>query len=125
MTRLAESRESLWMLTVAPTIWAAHFLFSYVTAAVYCAKAGDPLAALTTVRVAIGVYTAVALLAIAAVGWSGYRAHRLRGGEPPHDADSPEDRHRFMGLATMLLAVLSAVAVVYAALVAVFVRTCQ
>jgi len=42
----------------------------------------------------------------------------------PHDDDTPEDRHRFLGFATLLLSALSAVAVLYAGLVAVFIRSC-
>lgn len=125
MAQTAEREQRLWPLTASPVIWAAHFLLCYVTAAVWCAKADDALAPLLPIRWTIAIYTAVALAGIGAVGWIGYRAHRLRGGEVPHDADSPEDRYRFIGLATLLLSGLSALAVVYAALVAVFVETCE
>ncbi|HVL67628.1 MAG TPA: hypothetical protein VM364_10230 [Vicinamibacterales bacterium] len=124
-SRVAEHRESIWMLTVAPTIWAAHFLLCYVTAAVYCAKAPSALAPLGGVRTAVALFTIVALAGIFVTGWIGYRAHRYGGASVPHDDDTPEDRHRFMGYATLLLSGLSAVAVIYAALVAVFVETCQ
>jgi len=43
----------------------------------------------------------------------------------PHDADTPEDRHRFLGFATLLLSGLSAVAVIYTALVVVVFRSCH
>ncbi len=76
-------------------------------------------------RTAIAVYTLLSLAAIAAIGWWGYRAQSLGDAEPPHDADSPPDRQRFMGFATLLLSGLSALAVVYVALVAVFIETCQ
>lgn len=123
--RVAERRESLWMLTVSPTIWAVHFGLCYITAAVWCARAADVLAPLGTLRTAIVVYTVLALVGIAFTGWMGYRAHRLGGADAPHDDDTPEDRHRFMGYATLLLSGLSGVAVIYAALVALFVETCQ
>jgi hypothetical protein len=55
----------------------------------------------------------------------GYRAHSYGAADAPHDDDTPEGRHRFMGFATLLLSGLSAVAVLYAALVPVFVETCQ
>jgi hypothetical protein len=122
--RAAERHESLWMLAASPAVWGAHFMLCYVTAAVWCAKAPGPLAPLQTVRVAVGVFTAVALLAILAIGWIGYRAHSLGGESTPHDADTPEDRHRFVGFATLLLSGLSALAVLYAAMVAVFIETC-
>ncbi len=113
------------MLAASPGVWSAHFVLCYVTAAIWCAKARDPLAPLGGVRMAIAVYTVLALGAIALTGWIGYRAHRFGAEPPPHDADSPADRHRFMGLATLMLSGLSALAVVYAALVAVFIETCQ
>lgn len=122
----AEARDrTLWVLTISPLVWAVHFLLSYGTAAVWCAKTADPAAPLWTVRVAILVYTAVALAAIGVTGYLGYAAHRRGAAELPHDDDTPEDRRRFMGFATFLLSGLSAVAVIYAALVAVFVETCQ
>lgn len=125
MTRVAEQRQSIIVLAVSPTIWAAHFLLCYVTAAIWCAKQPSALASLGGVRTAIAVYTVLSLAAIVVVGWSGYRAHRFGDAELPHDEDSPHDRHRFMGFATVLLSALSALAVVYTALVAVFIETCQ
>lgn len=125
MTRVAEQRQNIIVLAVSPTIWAAHFLLCYVTAAVWCAKQPTALAPLAGVRSAIAVYTLISLAAIAVVGWRGYRAHSLGDAEPPHDEDSPQDRHRFMGFATLLLSGLSALAVVYTGLVTVFIETCQ
>jgi hypothetical protein len=122
----SRSRWELWLLAASPAIWSVHFMASYLTAAIWCAKAGQSAeVSLRPVRVAIAVYTAAALLAIAAVGLVGRRRHRLGGAALPHDADTPEDRHRFLGFATVLLSALSAVATVYSALAAVFVRSCQ
>ena len=121
----AEHRESLWMLTVSPTIWAVHFGMCYITAAVWCAKVPDVVAPLGGVRTAVVAFTVLALAGIGITGWIGYRAHSYGAANLPHDDDTPEDRHRFMGYATLLLSGLSAVAVIYAALVAVFVETCQ
>jgi disulfide bond formation protein DsbB len=75
--------------------------------------------------VVIGAYTILALFGIAINGWSGYRKHRHGDAMPPHDADSPEDRHRFLGLATLLLSGLSFVAVVFAGLVVLFFWRCH
>ena len=66
----------------------------------------------------------IGLVGIGIVGWRGFRRHRLGTASPPHDADTPADRHRFLGFATLLLSALSAVAVLYAALVAVFIGRC-
>lgn len=124
-TRVAERHESIWRLAVSPTIWAAHFLLCYVTAAIWCAKAPGASAPLGWVRSAVLVYSVLALGGIFVTGWIGYRAHSYGAASLPHDDDTPEDRHRFMGFATLLLSGLSAVAVIYTALAAVFVETCQ
>jgi hypothetical protein len=122
---LAERDAGLWILAAAPAIWAVHFMACYITAAVGCGKfaAGDD--SLWTVRAAIAVFTGVALAGIAGLGSVGLRWHRTGPGDLPHDADSPEDRRRFLGFSTLLLSGLSAVAVVYAALTAVFIGTCR
>lgn len=125
-TRGAPERPlHLWGLAAAPTAWALHFLLSYGTAAVWCAKVVDHRGSLAGARLAIAVYTVAALAAIAAIGWSGQRRHRLEGAPSPHDDDTPQDRHRFLGLATALLAGLSAVATVYSALAVAFFRSCR
>lgn len=130
MDPLHEKNESLWLLTVPPAIWAAHFMLSYLTAAIWCAKA-EPGGSILGVRWAIAVYTLLAIAAMGGVGWRGYRNARsggLGGGEdwgPPHDADSPESRRRFLGVGTLLLSALGLVAILYAALVAVFIGNCD
>lgn len=120
-----EEHQSLWLLTISPTIWAVHFLASYLTAAVWCAKFARPSDSLGSVRVAIAVYTAVALAGIGITAWVGYRRHSFGHASVPHDFDTPEDRHRFLGFATLLLSALSAVATVYVALAAVFLGDCH
>ncbi|MBW3541696.1 MAG: hypothetical protein KY476_15615 [Planctomycetes bacterium] len=120
-----ERHQSLWLLTIGPAVWAVHFLTSYITAAIYCAKFAGPDDSLWVVRVAIGVYTAVALAGIGVSGWIGFRRHTYGRATTPHDFDTPEDRHRFLGFSTLLLSTLSAVATVFVALAAVFMRTCH
>lgn len=124
MTQTAEKHQSLWLLTAGPVIWAAHFMLCYLTASIWCAKMKGLSSSFETVRVAMIVYTVVALAGIGIVGWEGYRRHSFGQSEPPHDEDTPEDRHRFLGLAAFLLAALSAVAVIYAAFVIFFFRSC-
>lgn len=123
--KLHERHESLWLLIVSPTIWAAHFLLCYITAAIWCAKYAPPSGSLGPVRGAILIYTAVALAGIAWNGWGGWRAHRLGAQPLPHDEDTPGDRHRFLGFATTLLAGMSAIAVIFAALVVIFFKDCR
>jgi hypothetical protein len=123
-TELHEDNESLWRLVAAPMIWAGHFLLCYASAAIWCAKVVGPAGSLQTVRIAIIFYTLAALTAIAILGWIGYRRHSVGGSVLPHDDDTPEDRHRFLGFATALLAALSAVAIIYEALIVVFIDRC-
>ena len=121
----APEHYSLWLLTIAPTIWALHLLLCYITAAIWCAKfvaSGGPLGG---VRTAIAWYTALALSGIVAIAWEGYRRHRHGTETTTHDLDTVGDRHRFLGFATLLLSGLSAVAVLYAALAAAYFETCR
>ena len=124
-TRVDEQHANLWTLAFPPIIWAAHFLLSYCTAAVWCAKFAGESGSLGTARVAVAVYTAVALAALLLSGFAGYRKQRLGKVQAPHDRDTAEDRYRFLGYAAMLLSGLSAIAVCYAALVVVFIRSCE
>ena len=123
--RAGPEHYSLWWLAAAPTIWAAHLLSCYVTAAIWCAKVVPQNGALGASRTAINWYTIVALAAIAAVGAEGWRRHRHGTETTTHDLDTAEDRHRFLGFATLLLAGLSAVGVLYAALAATYFETCR
>ena len=116
---------SLWLLTIAPTIWAAHLLLCYTTAAIWCAKFVGPDGALGEIRTAIVWYTAIALIGIAWIGWEGLRRHRHGTEATTHDLDSVDDRHRFLGFATLLLAGLSALGVLYVVLAAVYFETCR
>jgi hypothetical protein len=116
---------SLWLLTFAPTIWAAHLLLCYITAAIWCAKFVGPGGALGGIRTAITWYTGIALVGIAAIGWEGFRRHSYGTEATTHDLDSADDRHRFLGFATLLLSGLSAVGVLYAALAANYFETCR
>ena len=95
-------------------IWAAHFLLCYATASIWCAKVVGLGGSLASARVAIAVYTALALVGIGIVGRIGHRRYSHGNATLPHDDDTPEDRHRFLGFAALLLSALSAVAVIYA-----------
>jgi hypothetical protein len=107
---LPEKPGYLLMLAAAPGLWTMHFVLSYVTAAVWCARYAGRDGSLASARWAIAAYTAVVLAGIVVVGWSGYRRHSHGTEALPHDSDSPGDRHRFLGFATLLLAGLSAFA---------------
>ena len=124
-TPVAEKNQSLWLLVVSPTIWSIHFLGSYITAAIWCEKMASPDNSLGAARTAIWVYTIVAVAVIAFTGWSGYKRHAYGDGMLPHDEDTPEDRHRFLGFATLLLSALSLVAVLFEAIVLAYFWTCD
>jgi hypothetical protein len=115
---------SLWRLAAPPVIWAAHFVLSYGTAAIWCAKYAGPDGSLSGARVAIAAYTIVALVL---AGWVGRRALvRYRAvSSAPEGADRPDSRQRFLAFTGLLLAGLSAVAILYAALAAVFIGDCR
>lgn len=113
------------MIVLAPGIWAAHFLASYLTAAIWCAKYAGPSDLLTPVRLAICVYTILALAGLSITGWVGRRRFSFDSEEMPHDDATPVDRHRFLGFTLLLLSVLSAVATLFVAAVILFVRTCD
>lgn len=116
------NRLGLWVLISGPLIWAAHFLFSYLAAAIHCAKRPD--LDLGSIRWLILAVTAAALLGIVATGLRGLRHHLGSPDGLPHDDDTPQDRQSFLGFATLLLCGLSAVAVVFAALPIAFFEVC-
>jgi hypothetical protein len=111
-----ETRERIWVVPASPVIWGAHFLATYATASVWCGRWAGPTRTLDVAGLVIAGYTVVALAAIMSLGLYGWRAHRLNSADVPHDDDTPEDRHRFLGLATLLLSGLSGVGVIYSAL---------
>ncbi|HEY1107104.1 MAG TPA: hypothetical protein VGE76_00685, partial [Opitutaceae bacterium] len=80
---------------------------------------------LQPVRWLIAGYTIVALVGIAITARGGLRRHRRGTESIPHDYDTAGDRHGFLGYATVLLSGLSAVAVLFAALVIVFFKDCR
>lgn len=123
--QLEEEHERLWRLALPPVIWGLHLLLSYCTAAIFCEKFAGRSDPLDPVRTAVFAYTGLALVAIGVIGLRGYQRHRYGDSTTPHDFDTPKDRHRFLGFATFLLAGISAVAVVYQTLPAVFIGSCR
>lgn len=132
------SRAGFRLLLTSPVVWASHFLASYVTAAVWCARAGGGAGAgvgagagmagatvsAGAVQVAIAAYTLAALAVIVLVGRRGL-SHWRSQGDHTSDGDAPAERQRFVGSVTVLLSGLSAVAVAYAAVVAAFFGNCR
>jgi len=122
--RAQRFRYSLWTLVAPPSIWAAHFLFCYVFAAIHCAKAGR-LASLGPIRVEIAGATVVALCLVGICAFVACAQSRVEGDPLPHGESTDEDRVRFLGVVGLLLAGLSAVAIVFTALPAVLIGDCR
>jgi hypothetical protein len=125
---LSERRDGLLWVAASPTIWAGHFLLSYATAAVWCAKYAGPEASLSGARMAIAVYTGAALVGVGSVAWRGLRQYRRaarEAGEDSESVDSPAARHRFLGFTLLTLSGLSALAILFEALAAVFMGSCH
>ena len=66
-----------------------------------------------------------ALTALGVRGLRGYRRQRFAGEGRTQHLDTPEDRHRFLGFSTALLAALAAVAVFYQTLPVLFIGSCR
>ncbi|GGB23173.1 hypothetical protein GCM10011380_11090 [Sphingomonas metalli] len=119
--RIRSLRVSLWTLIVPPSVWAAHFLFSYLWAALNCAKVGQ-FARFPTL---FAVGTVLALLVILAAGAIAYVQQATPGDEPPHESGTRVDRLRFIAKSTLLLAGLSFVGVIFTATPVVFLTDCR
>jgi hypothetical protein len=123
-----EEEASLVRITLAPTVWAVHFLLSYCTTAIFCAKLAEPQAAIEALRWGIGAATLVALGVIAWAGarsWRQWREGNEDGLIEEDAAGSGEDRHQFLGHAALLLSVISFIGVVYTALPALLAASCR
>jgi hypothetical protein len=123
-TDVDEPRQSLWALTAGPAIWAGHFLASYVAGAVWCGNVGAH-ARFGSVTVVFAAASVLALAAVAWVAWGGWKRYNHGEAVPSHHKDTPEDRRRFLGLATLLLAGLSAVSILYTVLAVAMLRGCS
>lgn len=113
------------MLVLGPLLWALHFVVVYGVTGVVCAKIEAP-DALVVLRVVIGAATVVAMACIIFVGVKSWRQWSyLDGYDHEHEMPVGEHRHEFLGHAAFLLSVLSALAVLYTAMPAVFIGTCS
>ncbi|MDF2235148.1 hypothetical protein P2H44_21540 [Albimonas sp. CAU 1670] len=119
-------RRGLWRVATGPIIWGAHFLACYWIGAVWCARAG-PGASLDPARWAIAGATVVAILALGLVFRALWRVRGLSVTDDDlvYEADDAEERRRFLAHVSMLLCVVSLVAIVYSALPAALLGTCR
>jgi hypothetical protein len=132
--RLREKAD-LWTLLMPPTVWAVHFLFCYLVAAIHCAKLGginltEPssgisFAPLGEVQPLVAGGTVLALVLIAIGARQAWRHWGFGDDDPPYDAATPENRQHFVGFATLLLSGLSFVSVIFIALPAFLIGDCR
>lgn len=125
MQVFGNTQDTLWTLIAAPTIWGFHFLFSYFFVAYQCAPNADPFREISVARVAIGVVTLVCLGLIALILRRSWREWRTQGGGFRNAQDTPEARERFLEFSTLLLALLSFVAVVFETLPVLMIGDCR
>ncbi|UEM01833.1 hypothetical protein JL101_017710 [Skermanella rosea] len=125
MAQSRQTNDNLWTLITAPTIWALHFLASYVVAAIHCAPNEDIFQPIAETRIMVGVITAIALVLIGLVLWRSFGEWRRHGGGYRHNEDTDIDRERFLEFSTVLLAALSFVGVVFVGLPALLVADCR
>ncbi|MFK0276322.1 hypothetical protein ACIQUG_21805 [Ensifer sp. NPDC090286] len=116
--------DTLWTLFTAPVVWAGHFLFCYISAALICAKPDLFGVTFGALRVAIAAVTIAALSAILLSSFLAWRQWGFGTDDPPHDEPTRRDRVLFQGFATLLLSGLSFIAVVMTALPALFLTEC-
>lgn len=124
MRLLPKQIESLWTLFTAPVVWVLHFLFCYLSAAIFCAKPDVFGLEFVSLRIGVAVATTAALAAISLSAFLAWRQWGFGAHDPPHDNPTRDDRALFQGFATLLLSGLSFVAVVFTALPAIFFTEC-
>lgn len=125
MVIMRRAYANMWTLIAAPTIWAMHFLFVYVVAAVYCAKAEGIFVNIASVQVIVAAATAICLFLVLLSARQAYRHWGFGDSDPPHDKDTEEDRQRFLGFTTLLLSGLSTVGILFDAMPALFIGDCR
>ncbi|MGQ0698344.1 MAG: hypothetical protein ACT4PZ_08890 [Panacagrimonas sp.] len=108
---------SLWLLILAPTVWAVQFLAVYVIAAIHCAK--SETAAMTGTRAVMAGIAALAMLLIVVHGVRSLAISRRR------ESGTVAERQRFIAFAGFLLAIVSAIATLFGTLPILMMHTCE
>jgi len=122
--RARSLRITLWTLIVPPTVWAGHFLFCYLLAAIMCARGAIDLS-FRAYGWLVVVVTMLSLALVVAAGLIALAQERIAGDPPPHDRGTQEARLRFLAKSTVLLSGLSFVAILFTALPVVFLQDCR
>lgn len=126
VTRETGTGTDLLHVVAAPAVWALHFLFCYIYAAVFCEKVGRN-SPLDNPTIAVVVATVVALMLIGSSTLSLWRVRgrSLTDNDFDFEHNTPEERHRFLSHVALMLCVLSAVAVLYVAIPMLYLETCR
>ncbi|MEC7793466.1 MAG: hypothetical protein VX791_08140 [Pseudomonadota bacterium] len=118
----SEEQSSLLKITMAPTLWAAHFVVCYALVAVTCAKGWD----FPTVRAGLLVFSCLVVGGISLIGWRAWRQWNVsETGDFINRRGRAEDRHHFLGHAAFLLSVISVIGAIFVTLPLVFIGGCQ
>lgn len=110
--------DSLLAMIAGPTVWTVHFLACYVTVSLACA-AGSAGPVLPTI-VAVTAASLVLLAGIGLAAWRRWRA--VRGSKQVRGQDAAVTP--FLALVTLMLSVLSAIAVLWVALPSAMLPSC-
>lgn len=113
MQVFGKTQDNLWTLIAAPSIWGFHFLFAYFLAANRCAPNADIFRNIGTARLMIGVATIICLTLIGLIMRRAFREWRSSGGGYRNEKDTDAARERFLEFSTLLVALLSFVAVIF------------
>ncbi|MWD27044.1 hypothetical protein E0K89_006090 [Aquicoccus sp. SCR17] len=123
MAEFAEERESLLRITFAPLTWALHFVLCYGTVSLACIKGLIPL---PYTRAGLIAATGLALALIALIGWRAFVQWDVRRtGDFTNPEGHAEHRHQFLGHAGFLLAIISAIGVIYTGLPLFILASCK
>ncbi|WP_245964234.1 hypothetical protein [Roseovarius spongiae] len=114
--------RSIWHMVLAPVVWSLHFASVYAITAIDCAKTGT----LDTAQLAIAALTLIALVLIAVITWRSWRQWDYLGDYTyVHDKPTVKHRREFLGHAGFLLGVVSVIGVIFVAMPALFIGSCQ
>ncbi|NKX29546.1 hypothetical protein HGE68_06600 [Rhodobacteraceae bacterium R_SAG6] len=118
----AEEQASLIKITVAPLIWALHFVACYGLIAVTCSKGWD----FGGIRSGLILFSVAALVGIAWTGWRAWCQWKPARDETVSERHGrSRDRHYFLGHAAFLLSIIAFIGVVFVSLPLVMIGGCQ
>ncbi|AJE49056.1 hypothetical protein [Celeribacter indicus] len=119
----AAEAGSLWRLTLPPATWAVHFVLCYSAVSLACVRGLLPIG---LVRIGLLGASVIALCLIALEGRRALRQWDVRNsGVFVHKEGTDEDRHRFLGHATFLLAIISGIGTTYTSLPLLMLGGCR